>query len=140
VYLWCIFLLQQAHHRSTKPSPFITTRYQIVLVEMKAAQMQKMRANGAPARLGRGRLQVLAKSYQGPPPAWNKRVVVPEVEPRDGPKVIHIDERVSMGWIGLIDGATRKRARSRAASRMRNAAGVVCVRRRQTNNAMHSPH
>ena len=28
----------------------------------------------------------------GPPPAWDRRVVVPEVEPRDTPKVIIIAE------------------------------------------------
>eukprot|EP00775_Hariotina_reticulata_P009654 gene9654-9814_t len=34
------------------------------------------------------RLHVVASTVSGtPPPAWNKRVVVPEVEPRDSPKV-----------------------------------------------------
>lgn len=42
---------------------------------------------GLPQARGRSRLNVTAKSYSGPPPAWNKRVVVPEVQPRDGPKV-----------------------------------------------------
>jgi len=34
------------------------------------------------------RLHVVASTVSGPPPAWNKRVVVPEVQPRDSPKVI----------------------------------------------------
>lgn len=44
-----------------------------------------------PQRVGRNvqrccRLNVVAKAA-GPPPAWDKRVVVPEVQPRDTPKV-----------------------------------------------------
>jgi len=30
---------------------------------------------------------------QGPPPAWDKRVVVPEVQPRDTPKVSNVTLR-----------------------------------------------
>lgn len=44
-----------------------------------------VRASG---RVSRGnKLNVVAKQYAGPPPAWPRRVVVPEVQPRDGPKV-----------------------------------------------------
>lgn len=35
----------------------------------------------------RSSLKVLAEQQQGPPPAWDRRVVVPEVQPRDTPKV-----------------------------------------------------
>jgi hypothetical protein len=36
----------------------------------------------------RSSLQVVAEQQrQGPPPAWDRRVVVPEVQPRDTPKV-----------------------------------------------------
>jgi hypothetical protein len=44
-------------------------------------------ASGVRAPRSRGALNIVAKQYTGPPPAWNKRVVVPEVQPRDGPKV-----------------------------------------------------
>lgn len=33
-------------------------------------------------------VQVVAKQYSGPPPAWDRRVVVPDVKPRDTPKVV----------------------------------------------------
>lgn len=48
------------------------------------------------ARVARGKLNVVAKQYSGPPPAWPRRVVVPEVQPRDGPKV----RGLLLGWGG----------------------------------------
>ena len=49
---------------------------------------QRPGAAGLRAKQSRApRLNVAAKQYSGPPPAWPKRVVVPEVQPRDGPKV-----------------------------------------------------
>lgn len=56
---------------------------------------QRPGATGVNAR-GRTRLNVVAKQYTGPPPAWNKRVVVPDVQPRDGPKV-----RIAVGTVPL---------------------------------------
>jgi hypothetical protein len=61
-----------------------------LIAKMQGTQMQiKARpgAAGVRAPKSRTRLSIAAKQYSGPPPAWNKRVVVPEVEPRDGPKV-----------------------------------------------------
>ncbi|GBF99000.1 1-deoxy-D-xylulose 5-phosphate reductoisomerase [Raphidocelis subcapitata] len=56
---------------------------------MQGTTMQaqtRVGASGVRVQRSRGRLNVSAKQYSGPPPAWPKRVVVPEVKPRDGPK------------------------------------------------------
>jgi hypothetical protein len=41
---------------------------------------------------------------QGPPPAWDKRVVVPEVQPRDTPKVCKIAPAMLAGQLGAAAG------------------------------------
>lgn len=41
---------------------------------------------------------------QGPPPAWDKRVVVPEVQPRDTPKVCEIGPAMLAGQLGAASG------------------------------------
>lgn len=41
---------------------------------------------------------------QGPPPAWDKRVVVPEVQPRDTPKVCEVGPAMLAGQLGAASG------------------------------------
>eukprot|EP00878_Enallax_costatus_P001674 GHUV01001827.1.p1 GENE.GHUV01001827.1~~GHUV01001827.1.p1 ORF type:complete len:464 (+),score=107.87 GHUV01001827.1:112-1503(+) len=48
----------------------------------RAACQQRVARNVQRSRT----VQVVAKQDSGPPPAWDRRVVVPEVEPRDTPK------------------------------------------------------